>query len=139
VTADVASTLTISLSRTALDFGRLAYGTSISPIAEDVTVASNDPSGYVLSVHRTAFTPDDLPLAASAHAPSGATLYAALAGGAKVAVPIAPALDLLIGSSSMISAADGDVWPVDVGFLEPIPLVNAGAHTATLTFTVVGR
>jgi hypothetical protein len=139
VSADVASTLTISLSRASLDFGRLAFGSSVSPIAEDVTVTSNDPSGYVLSVHRTAFTPDDLPLAASAHAPAGATLNAAFAGGAKVAVPVAPALDLLIGSSSALSGADGDVWPVDVGFLEPIPLVSAGAHTATLTFTVVGR
>jgi hypothetical protein len=139
VSADVASTLTVSLSRSSLDFGRLAYGASVASISEDVTVASNDPSGYVLSVRRTAFTPEDLPLAASAHAPAGGALNTALAGGVKAAIPVTPALDLLIGSSSGISAPAGDVWPVDVGFLEPIPLVSAGAHTATLTFTVVGR
>jgi len=139
VTADVASTLAISLSRTAMDFGRLAFGTTVASIAEDVTVASNDPAGYVLSVHRTAFTPDDLPLALSALAPAGGSLNSALGGGARLAVPVAPALDLLIGSSSGISGPDGDVWPTDVGFPEPIPLVNAGPHTATLTYTVVGR
>jgi hypothetical protein len=90
-------------------------------------------------VHRTGFTPDDLPLALSAQAPPGGNLNSALAGGAKLAVPIAPALDLLIGSTSGLSGPDGDVWATDVGFLEPIPLVHAGPHTATLTYTVVGR
>jgi len=93
----------------------------------------------MLSVHRSAFTPDDLPLAVSAQAPSGASIGAALTGGARVGIPVTPALDLLIGSSSSMTASDGDLWPVDVGFLEPIPLVSAGAHSATLTFTVVGR
>jgi hypothetical protein len=139
VTADVASTLTISLSRTAMDFGRLAFGSTAGSIAEDVTVASNDPSGYLLSVHRSAFTPDDLPLALAAHAPAGATINPSLAGGAKAAIPVTPALDLLVGSSSGLSGPDGDVWSTDVGFLEPLPLVHAGPHSATLTYTVVGR
>jgi hypothetical protein len=139
VTADVAPTVAISLSRAALDFGRLAYGTPIPSIAEDVTVASNDPGGYTLSVHRTAFSPDDLPLALSAQAPAGASLDPRLVGGAKVAIPIPPAPDLTIGSSSSISAPAGDVWPTQVGFLEPLPLVHAGPHSATLTYTVIGR
>ena len=139
VTADVASTLTISLSRTTIDFGRLAFGSSVASIGEDVEVASNDLNGYVLSVDRTAFTPDDLPLALSALAPAGASVGPALAGGAKVAIPVAPALDLLIGSRSGLSGPAGDVWPTSVGFLEPLPLVQAGVHSATLTYTVVGR
>ena len=122
-----------------MDFGRLAYGTSVPSIAEDVVVVSNDPSGYDLSVHRTAFTPDDLPLALAAQGPAGRTLNPGLAGGAKRAIPVAPAVDLLIGSSSAISAADGDLWATDVGFLDPIPLVHSGPHSATLTFTVIGR
>jgi hypothetical protein len=139
VTADVASTLTISLSKTAVDFGRIELGTPIPSIPEDATVASNDAAGYMLSVHRTAFMPDDLPLALSAQAPPGAQLNPILAGGAKVAIPIAPAPDLQIGSTAAASGAGGDVWPTGVGFLEPLPLVHGGLHTATLTYTVIGR
>jgi Lamin Tail Domain len=139
VTADVASALSVSLSRTSIDFGRLAYGSPVPSIGEDVTIASNDPSGYMLSVHRTAFTPDDLPLALSAQAPAGGELNPGLAGSVKVAIPVAPAPDLLIGSSSSISEPAGDVWPTEVGFLEPLPLVRAGMHSATVTYTVIGR
>jgi hypothetical protein len=139
VTADVASTLSISLSKTAIGFGRIDVGTPIPSIAEDVTVANNDAAGYMLSVHRTAFIPDDLPLALSAQAPPGAQLNPILVGGAKVAIPIAPARDLQIGSTAAVSGAGGDVWPTGVGFLEPFPLVHGGVHTATLTYTVMGR
>jgi hypothetical protein len=129
----------VSLSRTALDFGRLAFGTTPGSIAEDVTVASNDTAGYILSVHRTAFAPDDLPLALSAQAPAGAELNAQLAGSVKTAIPISPASDLQIGAASGLSGPEGDVWATDVGFLEPLPVVQAGPHSATLTYTVVGR
>jgi len=93
----------------------------------------------MLSVHRTAFVPDDLPLALSAQAPVGATLNPSLAGGAKVRIPIAPAADLLIGSSSGLSGTGGDVWPTTVSFLTPLPVVQSGPHSATLTYTVIGR
>jgi hypothetical protein len=139
VTAEVAPTLTISLSRSAIDFGRLVFGSAVEPIAEDVTVGSNDASGYILSVHRTAFTPDDLPLALSAQGAAGAELNPSFAGAVKLAVPIAPALDLLIGSSSGITGPEGDVWQTSVGFLGSLPIVRAGAHAATLTYTVIGR
>ena len=139
VTADVASTLSISLSKPALDFGRIELGTPVPSIPEDVTVTNNDAAGYLLSVHRAAFMPDDLPLALSAQAPPGAQLNPILVGGAKAAVPIAPSPDLQIGSTAAVSGAGGDVWPTAIGFLEPLPLVHGGLHTATLTYTVVGR
>ena len=139
VTADVSSTITISLSKTAIDFGQISSETPIPSIAEDVTVNSNDSAGYLLSVHRTAFIPDDLPLALSAQAPAGGQLNSVFAGGAKAAVPIAPSADLQIGSTAAVSGAGGDVWPTGVGFLEPLPLARGGVHTATLTFTAIGR
>jgi hypothetical protein len=54
-------------------------------------------------------------------------------------MPIAPAADLLLGSSTAASAAGGDVWPTSIGFASVIPSLAAGAYTATVTFTAVGR
>ena len=139
VTADIASTLTISLSQTALDFGRLVFGGTPPILAEDVTIDSNDPSGYMVSVHRTAFVPDDLPLALSAQAPAGGALNPLLAGGAKLGIPVAPVADLLIGSGSDLSGVGGDIWSTSVSFLMPLPVVQAGPHSATLTYTAIGR
>jgi hypothetical protein len=139
VTADVSSTLTISLSKTAIDFGQIMSGSPVPSIAEDVTVTSNDPVGYLLSVHRTAFLPDDLPLALSAQAPAGGQLNPVLAGGAKAAVPIAPSPDLQIGSTAGVSGVGGDIWATGIGFIDPLPFAHGGPHTATLTYTVVGR
>jgi hypothetical protein len=102
-------------------------GTTPDPLPEHVTVTSNDASGYTLSVHRTAFTPHDLPLGIG------------VGGGGLVAVPIAPAPDLLLATASGPSATAGDVWNTSVGFVSPIPVVPAGHYTATLTYTVVGR
>jgi hypothetical protein len=93
-----------------------------------VTVVSNNGTGYALTVHRSAFTPNDLPLG-----------IAAPAGGPLVAIPIAPAADLLIASSAAPSAAAGDVWPTSIGFASVLPVVGPGHYTATLTFTVIGR
>jgi hypothetical protein len=55
------------------------------------------------------------------------------------AIPIAPAADLLIGSTSAPSASAGDAWATNVGFTSPLPLVAAGRYTATVTFTAIGR
>ena len=101
---------------------------------------SNDPGGYDLTVHRSAFTPDDLPLGLTASAPSDdQQVGEELANGHMAPIPIPPASDLLVGSSPFISGPSGDLWPTNVGFVSAIPLVHAGPHTATLTFTVVGR
>ena len=49
-----------------------------------------------------------------------------VAGGAVVGLPIAPAADLLIGTTSAASAAGGDVWPTSLAFTGPLPIVPAG-------------
>ena len=74
VNLDVQPVLSISLDQSTLSFGKVAPGSTPTPLAEHVTVVSNDPAGYSLKVHRSAFAPGDLPLAISATAPGKATL-----------------------------------------------------------------
>ena len=133
------SVLGLSLAKASLDFGQVAPGSTPAPLAEHVTVTSTSASGYTLSVHRGAFTPGDLPLAVAASAPAGASIGAALAGGGLVPIPIAPLADLAVGGSNAASAAGGDVWPTSIGFASALPSLAAGAYTATVTFTAVGR
>ena len=104
-----------------------------------MTVVSNHAGGYALTVHRTAFLPADLPLGIAGTAPSGGTIGGSLAGGATAAIPIAPAPDLLIGTTAAQSAPTGDVWDTRLGFVSPIPVVTAGRYAATVTFTAIGR
>ena len=63
-------------------------GTTPAPLPENLTVSSNDPSGYTLSVHRTAFAPHDLPLGIG------------VGSGGLVAIPIEPASDLALAGTS---------------------------------------
>ena len=128
VDVDVQPALSISLERSSLSFGSVISGSAPTPISERVTVVSNNGSGYALTVHRSAFAPNDLPLG-----------IAASAGGSLVSIPISPAPDLLIASSATPSAAAGDVWPTSIGFASVLPVVGPGHYTATLTFTVIGR
>ena len=129
VSVDVQPVLSISLERSSVSFGTVVSGSAPpSPISERVTVVSNNAAGYALTVHRSAFVPNDLPLA-----------IATSTGGVLVAIPIAPALDLLLGSSSQASAVAGDAWPATIGFASALPAVAPGHYTATLTFTVIGR
>ena len=128
VDIDVQPVLSISLERSSASFGSVVSGSQPSPISERVTVFSNNGPGYTLTVHRSAFMPTDLPLG-----------MAAPAGGSLVAIPIAPAADLQIGSSTAPSAVVGDAWPTSLGFTANLPVVNPGHYTATLTFTVIGR
>ena len=101
---------------------------------------SNNATGYALTVHRSAFAPADLPLAISAaSAPNGGHLGTGLGGSAKVPIPIAPAPDLLVGTTTAPSAGAGDVWPTSLGFAGPLPVVAPGRYTATVTLTVIGR
>ena len=127
VAADVQPVLSISLERSSLSFGSVVSGSAPTPVSERVTVASNNGSGYALTVHRSAFAPHDLPLGIEASA-----------GGSIVSIPISPAPDLLIASSTTPSAAAGDSWPTSIGFDSVLPVVAPGHYTATLTFTVIG-
>ena len=128
VDVDVQPVLSVSLERSSVSFGNAVSGSIPAPISEKVTVVSTNAPGYSLTVHRTAFAPNDLPLG-----------IAAPAGGAQVPIPIAPAADLLLASSSTPSAAAGDAWPTSIGFASVVPVVPPGHYTATLTFTVIGR
>jgi hypothetical protein len=128
VDVDLQPLLSISLERPSVSFGRVFSGQTPTPVSEHVTVVSNNPAGYVLTVHRTAFAPADLPLGISP-----------TATGALVPIPVAPAADLLLGTTSAATTAAGDVWPASVGFTAPLPAVSPGRYTSTVTVTVVGR
>jgi len=139
VDVDVQSVLSLSLQHASLSFGSATAGTTPAALGDQLTVVSNNATGYALSVHRSAFTPADLPLAVGTTAPTGGTVGAGLSGGALTAMPIAPAADALLGTTSARSAASGDIWPASIGFSAPLPVVPPGHYTATVTFTVIGR
>jgi hypothetical protein len=127
VDVDVQPMLSIALDHPTLSFPAAVPGTTPDPLPEHITVTSNDSSGYALSVHRTAFSPHDLPLGIG------------VGSGGLVSVPIAPAPDLPLASTSGPSASGGDIVATSVGFVSPLPVVPAGHYTATLTFTVIGK
>jgi hypothetical protein len=127
VDVDVQPVLSIALDHATLSFPAAVPGTMPNPLPEHVTVTSNDPSGYTLGVHRTAFSPHDLPLGIG------------IGGGGLTAVPVTPAADLLLATASGPSADGGDMWSTSVGFVSPLPVVPAGHYAATLTFTVIGK
>jgi hypothetical protein len=139
VDIDVDSVLSIALERPSISFGHAAAGETPPAISERSTVTSNQTTGYALTVHRSAFVPADLPLGLSGSAPAGGQLGPQLGGGAMAAIPIAPAADLLIGTTSTPTGAGGDAWPTNVGFVSPLPFVTPGHYIATVTFTVIGR
>ena len=138
VDVDIEPLISVTLSRAALSFGQATAGSTPASLSESVTVKSNRSTGYSLSVHRSAFSPSDLPLAVSSSAPAGAQLGLP-SGGALTPIPVTPSADLLVGTTSAASPAAGDVWPASVGFSAPLPAVAPGHYTATVTFTVVGR
>ena len=139
VDIDIQPLLSIALERQNISFGNALSGSNPAPVSEQVTISSNNAAGYALTVHRTAFQPADLPLGLTATAPSGGQIGPQLAGGAKAAIPIPPAPDLLVGTTAAPSAGSGDVWPTNVSFTGPLPVVPAGRYTATVTFTAIGR
>jgi len=139
VDVDIAGALAVTLERQNISFGSALAGESPAAVSERVTVSSSNATGYALSVHRSAFQPADLPLGMTATAPSGGQVGPQLSGGAKAAIPIAPAPDLLIGTTSAPSGSAGDAWPTSVSFVSPLPAVPPGHYTATVTYTVIGR
>jgi Lamin Tail Domain len=130
VDIDIESALSIALERSSVSFGSAATGTTPARVSEQVTVVSNDASGYSLTVHRAAFQPADLPLGIAGIAP---------AGGQIAPIPIAPTPDLLVGTTSAPSAGTGDVWGTSLGFTGALPVVPAGRYATTVMFTVIGR
>jgi len=127
VDVDVQPVISIALDHPTLSFPAAVPGTTPSPLPENITITSNDASGYTLTVHRTAFSPHDLPLGIG------------VGGGGLVSVPIAPAPDLQLATASGPSGAGGDAIATSVGFVSPLPVVPAGHYTATLTFTAIGK
>jgi hypothetical protein len=140
VDIDIQPVLSISLERPSVSFGNAIAGSTPSSISEAVTVVSNNATGYSLTVHRSAFTPADLPLAISAaSAPGAGHLGTGLGGSAKVPIPVAPVPDLLVGTTAAPTAGSGDVWPTSLGFAGPLPVVSPGRYTATVTITAIAR
>jgi hypothetical protein len=139
VEIEIQPVLSIALERQTISFGNAVPGASPPPVSEQVTISSNNAAGYALTVHRTAFQPADLPLGLTASAPSGGQVGPQLTGGAKAPIPISPAPDLLVGTTSAPSTASGDIWPTNVSFTAPLPIVPPGRYTATVTFTAIGR
>ena len=138
VDLDVQPVLSLALERTSVSFGQVLTGATPAPVSERVTVTSNDGAGYTLTVHRTAFTPGDLPLGLASSAAPGGQLGPGLGTGL-VPVPVAPAADLLIGSAPDATSSGGDVWPASLGFVSPLPTVASGRYAATVTFPATPR
>jgi hypothetical protein len=136
IVVNVESSISLSLERTAVSFGTVVAGDRPAAVSERVTVTSNDPVGYLLTVHRTAFAPADLPLGLSSSAPAATQLAGPFSGGALVALPTTS--DLLVGTSSARSATAGDAWPTSLAFTAPLPAVAPGQYSATIVYTVIG-
>jgi hypothetical protein len=139
VDIDIQPVLSIALERASVSFGNASSGDTPAPVSEHVTVVSNNDAGYALTVHRSVFSPADLPLGILGSAPSGGQIGPQLVGGAIAPIPIFPAADLLVGTTSARSAGSGDVWLTSLGFASQLPVVAAGHYTATVTFTAIGR
>jgi hypothetical protein len=124
---DLQPVISLALDRSSVSFGNVLPGGTPAPVAVSATVVSTDAAGYSLTVHRSAFTPADLPLAV------------ARPGGQLTAVPVAPAPDLELVGRTAPSAAAGDVWATSLGFASALPLLAPAHYTATVTYTVIGR
>jgi hypothetical protein len=138
VALDMTSVLKVSLDAPSLSFGTAAAGDTPTPLPENVTVSSNNGTGYSLAVARTAFTPRDLPLAIGATAPAGGKLGTGVGSG-MTPIPISPAAALVVGTKDGPSGDSGDTWATRIGFSAPLPLVTTGRYAATVTFTAVAR
>ena len=120
--------LSIALEKPTISFGKVFAGQTPAPASERVTIVSNSPAGYALTVHRSAFAPADLPLGIAPSASAGL-----------VPIPVVPAADLLLSSTAAATTTSGDVWAASVGFTGALPPVSPGRYSATITFTVIGR
>jgi hypothetical protein len=124
---DLQPVISLALDRSNVAFGSVLPGGTPAPVSVSATVVSNDAAGYSLTVHRSAFTPADLPLAI------------ARPGGSLAAIPVAPAADLQVASATAATAPAGDVWATSLGFASALPLLAPAHYAATVTYTVIGR
>jgi len=136
VNANVAATIQVT-SPASISFPPLAVGQTSALVAVPVNVQTNDPTGYQLTVKRTAFfSPTDIPLAISCPAVAAPQAFLAPFTGASAQIPVGSSLNL--GTSNTFTPAAGDAWPFQFQ-LGPIPFgVPAGAHQSVVTFTAVG-
>jgi uncharacterized protein len=128
VDVELAPFLSVALERSSISFGQVFTGQTPPSVSERVTVVSNNAAGYVLTVHRTAFSPADLPLGIAPSATAGLA-----------PIPVAPAADGVLATTSAATTASGDVVAARVGFTSALPVLPPGRYTSTITFTVIGR
>lgn len=128
VDVQLAPFLSVALERSSISFGQVFAGQAPPSVSERVTVVSNNAAGYLLTVHRTAFSPADLPLGIAPSATAALT-----------PIPVAPAADAVLATTSAATPASGDVVPATVGFTSALPVLPPGRYTSTITFTVIGR
>jgi hypothetical protein len=136
VNANIAATILVT-APTSLSAGTLAVGQSSPALSAPVTVFSNDPSGYQLTVTRTAFSsPTDIPMSISSPAVSAPQAFLAPFTGASALIPTSGNLNL--GTSNTFTPVSGDAWPFQI-VVGPVPFgIPAGAHQSVVTFTAVG-
>jgi hypothetical protein len=137
VNTNIAATILVTTSSNNLSTGPLAVGQSSGALSPGVAVFSNDPSGYQLTVTRTAFSsPTDIPMSISSAPVSAPMAFLAPFTGASAPVPVGGNLNL--GTSNTITPVTGDQWPLSL-VVGPVPFgVAAGAHQSVVTFTAVG-
>src|SRR5262249_33310868 len=125
VNANVAATIQVT-SPASVSFPALAVGQTSGLVGVPVTVNSNDPTGYQLTVKRTAFfSPTDIPLAISCPAVAAPQAFLAPFTGASAQIPVGSSLNL--GTSNTFTSVGGDSWPFQFQ-LGPIPFgIPAGA------------
>jgi Lamin Tail Domain len=124
---DVQPVLALTLDRASVSFGNVLPGDTPGAVTVTATVISNGSAGYVVSVHRSLFTPTDLPLAI------------ARSGSALVPIPVAPAADLGLVSTTAASGSGGDTYATNLGFAAPLPALAPTHYSATVTYTVIAR
>jgi hypothetical protein len=132
VSATVKPTITVVKAPDAISFPPLNEGEKSQSPEEPLVIKTNDAYGYQFSVTRTAFSGGDIPLLIGLSAPSNGTKK--ISGATQIDPTQALPLGARTGSAS---ATSGDTWMARLT-LGPVPHVNAGVHTTTLTFTVVG-
>ncbi len=113
-------------------------GAAPPPVGERVTVSSNAPAGYALSLHRTAFAPRRPAARRLGERAARHAARTAARGRRRRRRADAPAADLLLGNGDRAQRSPGDVWPTAFSFLSPLPALPPGHYTASVTYTVIG-